>query len=160
MTYVRKDLGKRTTLKRGISTAIIAIIIVILVVAAGAAAYYYAASTVTGTTATSIHTSVQTSVQTSTKVSTVVSTVKPTQSPVTITVWETYAPSSTVDSEFGAFNQSLTAFKAAYPYITVDVQTHVYSSSQADFTTASLANQAPDVVRIGNDWTGALVAEG
>ncbi|MGD0477956.1 MAG: extracellular solute-binding protein [Nitrososphaerales archaeon] len=153
---MRKDLGKKTLLKRGISTTIAAIIVVILVIATGAAAYYYAASTVTGTTSTSIHTSVQTSTQ----VSTVVSTVKSTPKPVTITIWETYAPSSSVDSEFGAFNQSLTAFKAAYPYITVNVQTHPSSSAQADFTTASLANQAPDVIRIANDWTGAFVAEG
>ena len=82
------------------------------------------------------------------------------EKPVTITVWETYAPSSSLKSEFGAFNKSLTAFEAAYPWITVNVQTHPFSSEQSDFTTASLANQAPDVIRVSNDWTGAFVAEG
>jgi len=162
---VRKDF-ERTKLKRGFSTAIVAIVIIILVIAAGATAYYYATSTVKGTTATSTVVSTKvttgTSVTTaiSTSVTTVVSTVAPTHTPVTITVWETYAPSSSVDSEFGAFNKSLTAFEAAYPYITVNVQTHPSSSEQADFTTASLANQAPDVIRAANDWTGAFVAEG
>ena len=75
-------------------------------------------------------------------------------------MWETYAPSSSTHSEFGAFNKSLAAFEAAYPYITVNVQTHPSSSEQADFTTASLANQAPNVIRAANDWTGAFVAEG
>jgi arabinogalactan oligomer/maltooligosaccharide transport system substrate-binding protein len=79
---------------------------------------------------------------------------------VTLTVWETYAPSSSINSEFGAFNKSLSAFKLAYPYITVNVQTHPYSSEESDFTTASLAGAAPDVIRIGNDWTGSLVVEG
>jgi arabinogalactan oligomer/maltooligosaccharide transport system substrate-binding protein len=151
---VRKIAKGNSSLRSGISTTVTAVIIIILVVAVGAGVYYYTASTVPGstTTATSI------SIGTTTSISTVTKT--PTQSPVTITVWETYAPSSSKASEFGAFNESLTAFKAAYPWITVNVQTHPFGSEQADFTTSSLANQAPDVIRVSNDWTGALVAEG
>jgi arabinogalactan oligomer/maltooligosaccharide transport system substrate-binding protein len=145
---VRKIAKGNSPLRSGISTAVTAIIIVILVLAVGAGVYYYTSSTATG--------------QTTTNTQTVVSTVTPphTQTPVTITVWETYAPSSSKNSEFGAFNESLTAFKAAYPWITVNVQTHPFGSEQSDFTTASLANQAPDVIRVSNDWTGAFVAEG
>jgi arabinogalactan oligomer / maltooligosaccharide transport system substrate-binding protein len=131
-----------TSQRRGISTAIAAIIIVILVVAVGAGVYLVTASTVTG------------------KTTTVYETSSATHTPVTITVWETYAPSSSVNSEFGAFNKSLAAFEVAYPWITVNVETQPFSSEQSDFTTASLANQAPDVIRVSNDWTGAFVAEG
>jgi arabinogalactan oligomer / maltooligosaccharide transport system substrate-binding protein len=137
---VRK-ISKDSSLQKGISTAVTAVIIVILVVAVGVGAYYYAVSTVTPPTTPTTSTTA-------------------THAPVSITVWETYAPSSTKQSEFGAFNESLTAFKAAYPWITVNVQTHPFSAEQADFTTASLANQAPDVIRVSNDWTGAFVAEG
>jgi len=131
---VRKEMTANAPLRRGISLAATAIVIVILVVAVGVGVYYVTLSTVKTTTTTA--------------------------APVTLTVWETYAPSSTANSEFGAFNKSLSAFEAAYPYITVKVQTHPSSSEQADFTTASLANQAPDVIRAANDWTGAFVAEG
>lgn len=139
---MRKIPKGNTTLRRGISNAVVAIVIVILVVVVGAGVYAYTASTVKGTTTT------------------VISTATSTETPVTITVWETYAPSTSVNSEFGAFNKSLAAFETAYPWITVDVQTHPFSSEQSDFTTASLANQAPDVIRVSNDWTGAFVAEG
>jgi arabinogalactan oligomer/maltooligosaccharide transport system substrate-binding protein len=139
-----------SSFRRGVSVAVTAIIIVILVVAVGAAVYYATVSTVKASTTTG----------TTTVTKGTTTTVTPPPAPVTLTVWETYAPSSTADSEFGAFNKSLTAFKAAYPYITVNVQTQDYSAEEADFVTASLANAAPDVIRIGNDWTGSLVAEG
>jgi arabinogalactan oligomer/maltooligosaccharide transport system substrate-binding protein len=151
---VRKITKGNSSFRRGISTTITAVIIVILVLAVGAGVYFYTASNVTASTSTktSISTSVSTSVSTVTKT--------PTQSPVTITVWEQYAPSSNANSEFGAFNKSLTAFKTAYPWITVNVQTHPDSSIRSDFITASLANQAPDIMRGPNDQTGALVSGG
>ena len=130
-------------------TAAIAVIFIIVV---GAGAYLYAASTVSPATTTRVSTSISPTVSTVTKTST--------QAPVTITVWEQYAPSSSSSSEFGAFNKSLTAFKAAYPWITVNVQTHPDSSIRSDFVTASLAGQAPDIMRGPNDQTGALVAGG
>jgi arabinogalactan oligomer/maltooligosaccharide transport system substrate-binding protein len=76
--------------------------------------------------------------------------------PVTITVWETYAPTWNVNSEIGAFNQSLAAFEAAYPYIKVNVQYHGFSLIENDFISASKVNAAPDAIRIANDWTGVL----
>lgn len=87
-------------------------------------------------------------------------TATPTEKPVTITVWETYAPATSVASEFGAFNKSLTAFEAAYPWITVNVETQPFGSIVSAFTTASLANKAPDVVRLANDQIGGMVAAG
>jgi arabinogalactan oligomer/maltooligosaccharide transport system substrate-binding protein len=63
-------------------------------------------------------------------------------------------------SEFGAFNKSLTAFRTYYPWITVNVQTHPDSSIRSDFITASLAGQAPDIMRGPNDQTGLLVSGG
>ena len=153
---MRKELVKDSSQRRGISTAIAAVVIVVLVVAVGAGVYYYTSSSVTGTTTTNIQT--QTQVHTTTAIQTV--TASKTQTPVTITVWEQYAPSSSAQSEFGAFNKSLTAFKAAYPWITVNVQTHPDSSIRSDFVTASLAGQAPDIMRGPNDQTGALVAGG
>lgn len=158
--YVRKEIKKNASLRKGVSTAITAIIIAILVVAAGAAVYFYTTSTVTPSTTTNVQTSITTKTNVSTQTSVSTKTVAPPPQPVTITVWATYAPSSSANSEFGAFNKSLTAFKAAYPYITVNLQTHPFGSAQADFVVASLANQAPDVLRGANDWTGALVAEG
>jgi len=161
---VRKELMTNSSLRRGVSTAVTAIVVVILVVAAGAAVYFYTASTVQGgtTTQTSVHTSVQTSVQTSvlTSIQTSVSTYVAPPTPVTITVWETYAPATSANSEFGAFNKSLSAFEAAYPYITVNVETQPFGSIVSAFTTASLANSAPDVVRVANDQVGAMVSEG
>lgn len=147
-----------SSLRRGISTIVAAVIIVILVLAVGAGVYYYTASTVAP--ATSVSTSVSTSISTSVKTSVSTVTATPTIKPVTITVWEQYAPSSGASSEFGAFNKSLTAFKAAYPWITVNVQTHPDSSIRSDFITASLAGQAPDIMRGPNDQTGALVSGG
>jgi arabinogalactan oligomer / maltooligosaccharide transport system substrate-binding protein len=145
-TYNVRKIRNHTTLRRGISGAVTAIIVVILVAAVGVGAYYVGTSTAPSPATTTT--------TTTTTASTVI------QTPVTITVWETYAPSSSKSSEFGAFNASLTAFKLAYPWITVNVQTHAFGSEQSDFTTASLANQAPDVIRVSNDWTGAFVAEG
>jgi arabinogalactan oligomer/maltooligosaccharide transport system substrate-binding protein len=142
----------KSSFRRGISTTIIAVIIVILVIAVGAGVYYYTSSTVTPATTTSISTSVSTSISTV--------TAAPTNTPVTIKVWEQYAPSSSPNSEFGAFNKSLTAFKAYYPWITVNVQTHPDSSIRSDFITASLAGQAPDIMRGPNDQTGMLVEGG
>lgn len=156
----------KSSIRRGVSTAVTAIVIVILVLAVGVGVYYYTASTAPGstTTATAVSTSTvgTTSIATTTAVTTAVSTVTATSgpAPVTITVWEQYAPSSSANSEFGAFNKSLTAFKAAYPWITVNVQTHPDSSIRSDFITASLAGQAPDIMRGPNDQTGALVAGG
>jgi arabinogalactan oligomer/maltooligosaccharide transport system substrate-binding protein len=151
-----RKIMKGDSLRRGISTTIVAVIVVILVVAVGAGVYYYTVSTVTPSTSTSISTSVSTSVRTS--VSTV--TAPHTFAPVTITVWEQYAPSSSSNSEFGAFNKSLTAFETQYPYITVNLQTHPDSAIRSDFITASLAGQAPDIMRGPSDQTGALVAGG
>jgi len=148
---VRK-ISKGNSLRRGISTAIIAVIAVILVVAVGAGVYFYTASTVTPSTTTNI----STSIGTTTKVSTV--TVGP--SPVTISVVETYAPSASPKSELGAFNKSLAAFEAAYPYITVNIVTKGFSNTESDFETAALAGKAPDIVRGPGDWTGTLAAEG
>jgi arabinogalactan oligomer/maltooligosaccharide transport system substrate-binding protein len=139
---VRK-ISKEEPLRRGISTAIVAVIVVILVLAVGVGVYYYSTSIVTPTTTTAVST-----VTTST------------QAPVTITVWETYSPATTVNSEFGAFNKSLAAFEAAYPYITVNVETQPFGGAVAAFTTASLAGKAPDVMRLANDQIGAMVAEG
>ena len=148
---MRKIEKGNNSLRRGISTAVTAVIIVILVIAVGAGVYFYTSSTVSPTTSTA--TSVSTS--TATSVSTV--TAKTTQAPVTITVWQTYASGST---EFAAFNKSLAAFEAAYPYITVDIETHVFQSLPADYETASLAGNAPTVLRASSDWTGSLVEEG
>jgi arabinogalactan oligomer / maltooligosaccharide transport system substrate-binding protein len=139
---VRKIPKGNMTLRRGISNTIVAVIIVILVVVVGAGVYAYTISTVSPSTTT------------------VTRTATSTETPVSITVWETYAPSTSVNSEFGAFNKSLAAFETAYPWITVNVETQPSSSEQSNFETASLANQAPDVVRVANDWTGAFVAEG
>ena len=133
-----------TSHRRGISTAITAVIIVILVVAVGAGVYLVTTSTATGKTTTA----------------TVTTGTSTTQTPVTITVWETYAASSSVNSEFGAFNKSLAAFEAAYPYIHVNVETQPFGSIVSAFTTASLANSAPDVVRLANDQVGGMVAAG
>jgi arabinogalactan oligomer/maltooligosaccharide transport system substrate-binding protein len=146
----------KSSLWRGISTAIIAVVIVILLIAVGAGVYLYTSSTVKSGTTTSVSTSISTSV--STAISTV--TAKSTNAPVTITVWEQYAPSSSNDSEFAAFNKSLTAFKVAYPWITVNVQTHPDASIRSDFITASLAGDAPDIMRGPNDQTGMLVEGG
>jgi len=147
---------KADSLRRGISTTIVAVIVVILVVAVGAGVYYYTASTVTPSTSTSVSTTVSTSVRTS--VSTV--TAPHTMAPVTLTVWEQYAPAPSASSEFGAFNMSLTAFETQYPYITVNLQTHPDGSIRSDFVTASLAGQAPDIMRGPNDQTGLLVSGG
>lgn len=147
---MRKEYLEKSSFRRGASTAVAAVLVVLFIISAAAAIYMYAVPRTVTTTITAPATTV-------TAPPTTVST---TQAPVTITVWETYAPSSSVDSEFGAFNKSLTAFKTAFPWITVNVQTHPFSSEQSDFTTASLANQAPDVIRVSNDWTGAFVAEG
>jgi len=130
----------------------VAVVVVILVVAVGAGVYYYATSTVTGTTTTA------TSTATATTTATVTATSS--ETPVTITVWETYAPATSQQSEFGAFNKSLTAFEAAYPWITVNVETQPFSSVVSSFTEASLANKAPDVVRLANDQIGAMVLAG
>ena len=138
-----KTIGKgNSLLRRGISTAIVALVIVILVIAAGAVVYFITASSVKGSTSTTTITATST------------------QKPVTITVWETYAASSSVNSEFGAFNKSLAAFEAEYPYITVNVETQPFGSIVSAFTTASLAGKAPDVVRLANDQIGGMVAAG
>ena len=157
---MRKIEKGNSSLRRGISTAIVAVIIVILVLAVGAGVYYYTTTTISPatTTATSVGSTTVTSVGSTTVTSVVTKT--PTQAPVTITVWETYAPATTPQSEFGAFNKSLSAFEAAYPYITVNVETQPFGSAVSAFTTASLANSAPDVMRLANDQIGAMVAEG
>jgi len=139
---VRKISKGKSSFERGISTAIVAIVVVILVAAVGVGVYYATSLSVTGQTTT------------------VVSTAHTTQSPVTISVWETYAAATSQNSEFGAFNKSLSAFEAAYPWITVNVQGQPFGSIVSAFTTASLANKAPDVVRLANDQIGGMVAAG
>ena len=138
----------------------IAVIAVIVIIVVGVGAYVLAVSTVSPSTTTAVSTSISTAVSTS--ISTAVSTVTATstQAPVTITVWETYAPATTVNSEFGAFNKSLTAFEAAYPWITVNVETQPFGSIVSAFTTASIANKPPDVVRLANDQIGGMVVAG
>jgi arabinogalactan oligomer/maltooligosaccharide transport system substrate-binding protein len=76
---------------------------------------------------------------------------------VTITVWLTYHLGS---GEYSAFNQTVKAFEATYPYIHLNLQSHDPTTAQADFVTASLAGQAPDVLRAANDWVGAYVEAG
>lgn len=117
--------------KRGISNTIIALIALIIVVIVVAAVYVVTLPPPTPP--------------------------KPQHAQVSLTIWHTYAPGS---AELTAFNQTIAAFEAAYPYITLNVEMHPFSSAQADFVTASLANKAPDVLRESHDWTGALVAQG
>jgi arabinogalactan oligomer/maltooligosaccharide transport system substrate-binding protein len=76
---------------------------------------------------------------------------------VTLTVWVTYHLGS---GEYTAFNQTLAAFETTYPYIHLNLESHDPTTAQSDFVTASLAGQAPDVLREANDWTGAYVEAG
>jgi arabinogalactan oligomer/maltooligosaccharide transport system substrate-binding protein len=69
--------------------------------------------------------------------------------PVTIVFWEQEG------DEVDVFIDELIAeFQAAYPYITVE-RTHFENEALRDqFQTASLAEAAPDVVRVPNDFAG------
>jgi len=113
--------------------------------------YYYTASTVAPTTSTSTATSTATSVSTAT------STYVAPPTPVTITVWADYAPGTT---EYQAFNETVAGFETTYPYIHLNLETHGSNTQEPDFETASLANQAPDVLRGPSDWTGTFVSAG
>jgi len=148
---VRKTLKENSL--SGISTAILAVVVIILLIVVGAGVYYYTSSTVTPST--SVSTTVSTSVSTSVSLTTV--TAPTTEAPVTITVWVDYTPGQ---AEYKAFNQTVAGFESAYPYITLNLETHDPSTQESDFETAAIANQAPDVVRGPSDWTGTFVGGG
>jgi arabinogalactan oligomer / maltooligosaccharide transport system substrate-binding protein len=119
--------------KRAVSTTVIAIVVIVVIVIAAAGAYALTIKPSSSTTTTSTNT------------------------PVTLTVWDTYTPGS---GEQVAFNKTISTFSAAYPWITLNIQTQPFSSAESDYITAAIANQAPDVLRAANDWTGTLVAQG
>ena len=69
--------------------------------------------------------------------------------PVTITFWEQEGEDVDV-----FIDQLIADFQAANPNITVE-RTHYENEALRDqFQTASLANSAPDVVRVPNDFAG------
>ena len=154
--------------RQAVSRVVVAIVVVVIIViaAAGTLALTIKPATTTGPTTltvtttavtTSAVTTTATSAVTTTATSAVTTTATTTQAPVTLTVWDTYAPGS---GEFTAFNKTIADFNMVYPWITLNIQTQPFNSAEADFITAALANQAPDVLRVSNDWTGPLVAQG
>lgn len=178
MTFSSHSKYKNRRAVSAVWIAVAIVIIVVIVAGAFVATYKPAGTTTTSiatttatsigtmtatsvltSTATSVMTSTATSIATATTVltSTAVSTVSAPQTPVTLTVWVTYSPGST---EYTAFNDTIAGFETTYPYIHLNIEDHSASSAESDFVTASLANQAPDVLRAASDWTGSLVEAG
>lgn len=139
--------------KQSISTTLIVAVVIVIIAVAGVGAYALtvkpSATTVTATSTTTG------SAKTTT--ATLTTTATTSEAPVTLSVWDTYTPGS---GEQIAFNKTISTFSTTYPWITLNVQTQAFSAAESDYITAALANQAPDVLRAANDWTGSLVAQG
>ncbi|MEM4115587.1 MAG: extracellular solute-binding protein, partial [Saccharolobus sp.] len=149
--------------KRAISKTLVAVIVVIVVIVAAIGGYYaYVSSqhptvpSTTSTTSTITSTTTTASLNTSNPqaLMSLVGLTSPPSTPVTITVWNSYST-----SENQAFNQSLSAFEKAFPWIHVQV-TYGVGVGTSQFETAAKAGQAPIVYRDTSDSGGALFAAG
>ena len=76
------------------------------------------------------------------------------QESVTLDVWHSFTTDS---KEENVFLDAIESFDALYPNITVDVTQKPFSTINVQFEIASIAGEAPDLVRLSNDQYGSLI---
>ena len=75
------------------------------------------------------------------------------EGPITLTVWHTFAAES---KEENVFLQSIRAFEALHPNITVDASLVPYGEATNTFMTAAQGGEAPDLMRLSSDQLGVI----
>jgi len=73
--------------------------------------------------------------------------------PITLEVWHTFAAES---KEENVFMQSIRAYEALHPNITVEVALVPFGDADNLFMTAAQGGEAPDLMRLSSDQLGAI----
>ena len=73
--------------------------------------------------------------------------------PITLEVWHTFAAES---KEENVFMQSIRAYEALHPNITVEVALVPFGDADSLFMTAAQGGEAPDLMRLSSDQLGAI----